>query len=49
LHNQDLHNLYSSPNIIIVISLRTDLVGNVARMWEMSVYKFFSSKEYLKS
>jgi hypothetical protein len=33
LHNEELHNLYASPNIIMVIqSMRIRLVGHVARM-----------------
>jgi hypothetical protein len=33
LHNEELHNLYSSPSIIRVIkSRRVSWVGNVARM-----------------
>jgi hypothetical protein len=35
LHNEKLHNLYSSPNIVRVIkSRRMRWVGHVARMWE---------------
>jgi hypothetical protein len=35
LHNEELHNLYSSPSIIIVIkSRRMRWVGHVARMGE---------------
>jgi hypothetical protein len=32
LHNKELHNLYSSPNIMIK-SRRMRWVGHVARMW----------------
>jgi hypothetical protein len=36
LHNEELHNLYSSPNIIRMIkSRRMRWAGNVARMGEM--------------
>jgi hypothetical protein len=35
LHNEELHNLYSSPNIITVIkSRRMRWAGHVTRMWE---------------
>jgi hypothetical protein len=35
LHNEELHNLYSSPNIIRMIkSRRMKCAGNVARMGE---------------
>jgi hypothetical protein len=35
LHNEELHNLYSSPSIIRMIkSRRVRLAGNVARMGE---------------
>jgi hypothetical protein len=35
LHNDELHSLYSSPNIVRVVkSRRMRWVGHVARMWE---------------
>ena len=35
LHNEELSDLYSSPNIVRVIkSRRLRWVGHVARMWE---------------
>jgi hypothetical protein len=43
LHNEELHGLYTSPNIIMMIkSKRMRWVGNVARMEEMrNAYKIF--------
>jgi hypothetical protein len=36
LHKEELHDLYSSPNIIRVIkSRRVRWAGHVARMWEI--------------
>jgi hypothetical protein len=35
LHNEELHDLYSSPSIIRIIkSRRMQWAGHVARMWE---------------
>jgi hypothetical protein len=35
VHNEELHNLYSSPNIIRVMKLRTErYAGHVTRMGE---------------
>jgi hypothetical protein len=34
LHNEELHDLYSSPSIIRIIKTRTRWVGHVARMGE---------------
>jgi hypothetical protein len=40
LHNEDLHNLYSSPSIIRMIkSGRMRWVGHIARMGETNVYR----------
>jgi hypothetical protein len=35
LHNEELHDLYTSPNIIRVMKLRMRWVGHVAHMGEM--------------
>jgi hypothetical protein len=49
LHNEELHNLYSSPNIIrMIMSRRIRLEGHVARMGrrEMHIgYWWESQKE----
>jgi hypothetical protein len=46
LHNQELHNLYSSPNIIRIIkSRRMSWAGHVARMGEKrNVYRLLVGK-----
>jgi hypothetical protein len=46
LHNEDLHNLYSSPDIIRQVkSRRMRWAGRVARMGEeRKVYKVFGGK-----
>jgi hypothetical protein len=43
LHNEDLHNLYASPNIIRLIKSRSmRWVGHVAHMGEMrNAYKIW--------
>jgi hypothetical protein len=46
LHNEELHNLYSSPSIIRIIKLRKmRWAGHVARMGEkMNVYRLLVGK-----
>jgi hypothetical protein len=46
LHNEELHNLYSSPNIIRMIkSRKVRLAGHVARIVvKRNVYKIFVGK-----
>jgi hypothetical protein len=46
LHNEDLHNLYASPNVIRMIkSRKMRWAGNVARMGEkIKAYKIFVAK-----
>jgi hypothetical protein len=40
LHNEELHNLYSSPNIIIMIkSRRMRLAGHVTRKGKRNTYR----------
>jgi hypothetical protein len=45
LHNEELHNLYTSPNIIgIIKSRRMALAGHVARMGEETCIQNFDRK-----
>jgi hypothetical protein len=45
LHNVELHNLYSSPNIIRMIkSRRMRLAGNVEQMEIWNAYRIFVGK-----
>jgi hypothetical protein len=51
LYNEELHNLYASPNIIRVMkSRRMTWVGHVARMGQMrNAYNILSGKPEVKS
>jgi hypothetical protein len=41
VHNEELHNLYSSPNIIRMIRLRKmGWAAHVARMGERGIYSY---------
>jgi hypothetical protein len=41
LHNEELNNIYCSPNIILVIkSRRMKWAGHVARVWERCMQCF---------
>jgi hypothetical protein len=45
LHNEELHNLYSSPSIIRIIkSRRMKWAGHVARMEKRNVYRLLVGK-----
>jgi hypothetical protein len=45
LHNEELHNLYSSPNIIRMIkSRRMRRTGYVVRMGEKNLYRILVGK-----
>jgi hypothetical protein len=46
LHNEELHNLYASPNVIrVIMSRRMSWAGHVARMEEMgNVYNMLVRK-----
>jgi hypothetical protein len=42
LHNEELHNLYASPNIMTMKPRRTRGVGHIARMEDMrNAFKIF--------
>jgi hypothetical protein len=45
LHNEELQNLYTSPNIIRMIKSRIRWVGHVARMWaKRNAYRILVGK-----
>jgi hypothetical protein len=45
LHNEELHNLYSSPNIIrMITSRRMRWAGHVARMGKRNAYRILVRK-----
>jgi hypothetical protein len=45
LHNEELHNLYSSPSIIRMIKSRRMIwAGHVAQMWEKNAYRILAGK-----
>jgi hypothetical protein len=45
LHNEELHNLYSSPSINRIIkSRRMRWAGHVARMWEKNACRILVRK-----
>jgi hypothetical protein len=45
LHNEELHNFYSSPSIIRIIKSRMRWTGIVARIWEKrNAYRLLVSK-----
>jgi hypothetical protein len=53
LHNKELYNLYSSPNVILVIKLRRRWSGHVTLIGRAEVHtglwcRNLSEREYLK-
>jgi hypothetical protein len=41
LRNEELHDLYSSPNIGLINSRRMKWEGHMARMWHRKVHLWF--------
>jgi hypothetical protein len=44
LHNEELHNLYSSPNIIRIKSRRMRWAGHVAQLEKRNAYMILMGK-----
>jgi hypothetical protein len=44
LHNKELHNLYSSPNIMVIESRKMRWAGYVACMGDGNIYKILVRK-----
>jgi hypothetical protein len=44
LHNEEFHNLYTSPNIVRVIRTRMRRAGHAARMRDQKCIQYFGWK-----
>jgi hypothetical protein len=44
LHQEELHNLYASPDIVRVIKSRMILARQAARMGKINIYKILAEK-----